>query len=745
MASPTLNPAPIGPGSLYASPRPQGSPGITPPPIPTATPSASPVNEPVFLQRGGETPPPITPAGVTPPSPTPEPSSVPTLAPGYIAVLADHVSGSTKQGEPGDATGNVHMYYGQDEIVGDKAHFDGDRTVTITGHPYIFDHEHNSVLNGKTITFDTIDQTAKITSGAGTSSEGVHHGLVHFFAKNLHTDPNGDAHGLAPNVSTCENERSGYHITGRNMDVFPGDKIVIYRAILWLGAAAIFFLPKVVIPLRSVQDQRQKPHYFPVVGYDQYEGFWVKTQLAFGKDQYYYGYYRVDYFTKVGLGLGYVGFYEKKNGRRSLSINAYGIHDRRSATSTYNVGLQELENFSQDLRGTFGFNYDSNYGPYTNLPANESFNGTVVHQTAHTSQNYTFARSSVGSQSSSNSINFTDNRQFNRALSQAVSFSLSNSQASYGGVSSENSTAHFNSLTHYSTTGADYQLTIDKTFTQQPYGINRLPELVIRPYKFFPKFVIPLSAQFTAGEYSEPSNGFASQRANLNFNIGPELLKVYGSQFQASGTVQQDLYGTGDEKAQITQNMSLTTPLGQHFVNVINYSAANYNGPPFVPFQYLDQQPTLNNKNAQDLLRIFNGNIYNFSLGFATNFNALAQPVNYNLAVQPSPRSVVLIGGSFNPGSGQGFYSSNLQIGVPFGHDASIQFLTTVDWKNKGRLENKVIYYTKTIGNCYQLQLLYNQAQKAVNVSIDILAFPNHGATFNVGQSGSIIPTTFNF
>jgi len=732
--------------TLYATPRPPIVSGaVSPPPIPTPTPNPASANAPVFLVRGGETPPPITPAGQVPPPPTPEPTGEPTLAPNYIAILADKVVGSTKQGQPGDAIGNVHIYYGQEEIVGDKAHFDGQRTVTITGRPYIIDHSRDSVLQADTIVFDTIDQTAKLVNGNGTSSQGVDRGLVHFRAKDLHSDADGVSHGLAPYVTTCENPRGGYHITGRNMDVFPGDKIVIYRAILWLGAAAVFFLPKVVIPLRTVEDERQKPHYFPNIGYDQYEGYWVKTRLTFGKDQYYYGYYRVDYFTKVGLGIGYVGFYQKRNGRRSLSVDSYGIHDRRSSTSTYNVNVQEIENFSHSLRGNFGFSYNSNYGPYTNLPANESFNGTVVHQTAHTSQNYTFSRSQVGTQSSSNSLAFTDNRQLNQRLSQAVSFNLSSSQSSFNGFSSSNSTAHFNALTHYSTSADDYLLTIDKTFAQQPYGINKLPELQIRPYKFLSHFIFPVNAQFTAGEYSEPSNGFSSQRVDMSFGLGPELLRVFGSDFQASGNVRQDAYGTGDLKAQIQQNMSLTTPLGKHFVNSLTYNEANYNGPAFEPFQYLDQQPTTNQKNAQDLVRIFNGDTYNFSLGFSTNFNAIAQAVSYQFAARPSQRSILLLGGSFNPGIGQGFYSTNVQLAMPFGHDASLQLITDVDWKNKGRLENKVLYYTKTIGNCYQLQALYNQSQKLVTISINILAFPNKGATFAVGQTGPIVPTTFNF
>jgi hypothetical protein len=745
---------PKGPTSLYATPVPSSSPGsATPLPVPSTTPNPFDQNQPVLVQRGGNTPPPILPAGSSPTakpsgSPGASPSPAPTLAPNYIAILGDKVSGSTTPGQPGDAEGNVHILYGAEEIVGDKAHYDGLRTVTITGHPFIINHAQDSVLTADKIEFDTLDQTAKLTNGKGTSSEGVERGLVHFSASDLHTDANGIGHGLAPNVSTCENPRGGYHITGRNMDVYPGDKIVIYRAILWLGAAAVFFLPKVVIPLRTLDDESQKPKYFPDVGYDQIEGYWIKTRITFGRNQYYYGYYIVNFFTKEGLGLGYVGYYTKKSGRRSASANFYTINNKLVDSRQNNLALTEIENFSQTLRGNFGLNYTSNYGPYTNIPANTSFQGQIAHTSLHTSQTYSFNRSTVGSQSSSDTFSFTDNRQFNPSLSNALSFNLSSSQSTIGDSTSSNTSSHFTDLYHYTTSGADYQMTFDKTFAQTPFGIDKLPEIQIRPTHFLSHLFIPASADFTFGEYSEPSNDFSSQRADMAFVFGPLIEKIFGSDFQGSVNVNQFAYGTGDLKASIQQTASLTSPIGGHLVNTLSYSEANYNGPAFVPFQFLDQQPTANTKNAQDLVRVFNGNTYNLALGFSTNFDGLAQPVSYQFTAQPTSRSVLLLGGSFVPGNlngSGGFGTTNIQFSTPFGRDASVQFLGDINWKLNHRIEQKTIYYTRTIGNCYQLQALYNQAAKLVTLSINILAFPSKAATFNVGQSGPLIPTTFNF
>jgi hypothetical protein len=743
---------------FFATPRPQpgASATVGPPPVPTPTPNPNGTPVPIFLQRGGATPPPIEPAGVSTPAPSPEPTGVPTLAPGYVAVISDRVEGGTRPGQPADAIGNVHIYYSEEEIVGDRAHFDGKRTVTITGHPFLINHQHDSILTAKEIEFDTIEQTAKLVGSRGETAEGVERGFVHFRASDMHTDPDGTAHGINPYVTTCENPRAGYHITGKSIDVVPGDKIVINKAILWLGAAAVFYLPKLVIPLRQVQDQRARPQWFPEVGYDSYEGAWVKVHVPFGKDRYYYGYYIVNYFTKAGLGLGYVGFYAAHNGRRSVSVNVYEQNDPIEGGKTYNAAIAEQENFTQHLRGNFQFAYQSNYGALTNVPPNETLSGSIVHQTAQTSQNYSFNHSGVGTQSSSNSFSFTDTRQFNKWLNQAVSLNFSDSTTNFV-TSTSSHTTEFDYLMHYATTGADYQVEYNKTYTDQGFGINKIPEFTVRPYDVFQHFIFPISAQLTFGEYSQPaiSNGagltgtqsLATWRADGGVVLGPALAKVFGSDFQATVNVDQYAYGTGDLKAAIAQMMSLTTPIGSHIVNSLTYNESNYNGPALVPFQYLDQQPNQNTSNAQDLIRFFNDDVYTVALGWATNFplNQNAQPVSYQVTARPSARSAVILSGSYVPGPGLGFETTNLQLSTPFGRDASVQFVTDLQWKGPELFSNKIIYYTRTIGNCYQVRVLYSEASQSVNVGLSLLAFPNQTATFAIGQAGPIVPTTFNF
>jgi hypothetical protein len=315
-------------------------------------------------------------------------------------------------------------------------------------------------------------------------------------------------------------------------------------------------------------------------------------------------------------------------------------------------------------------------------------------------------------------------------------------------------TLHYETLTHFSGRSYDYDLTFDRYDTSAPSYLQRSPELAIHPHDpLFPRLrALPITAQYTLGLYSDPQaqpdinkQGLTTGRGEARLTFGPALAHVLGSDFTGTVTVQQDAYGTGDLKAQIGQQASLTTPLFGHVINVITYNESHVNGPFAEPFKSLD---VLGNgsKQASDVLRIFNGDVYSLSLTATTFFNRQAQAVGYQLTSRPSPRSTLLLGGSFTPGPGFGFDRTSVQIATPFGYQSDLQFSTNVNWKEHGRLENKNIYYRHIVGNCYEIRLAYNQDTKQVTATVDLLAFPSHVANFGIGQTslGNIIPQSFS-
>ncbi len=753
--------APAGPEVLV--PRPQASAGATPPPIPSYSPSpagspAPQVIAPVTAppENAPLSPSPSPSSGpLTEPSPkpslTPEPGE--TLGPNDYAILGDTLTGKNLSGQPEDLDGHVNIIYQDGTLSGDHAHYDGKRYIDVTGNTFLRNRSGDTTFFADAVRFDTSTQKAQLINGRGVTTQGVETGRLHFTARNMVTDRSGVTHGDRASLTTCENPRGGYHVESKTLDVYPGDKAVARKAVVYLGALAILYLPVVVISLAAQKvGERRPPSFLPLVGYSSAEGFYVKARLGFAPSDYYYGYYRVEAYTKIGFGLGYVGTLKRRDGKRQTDVNFFRLKNRMDGSQNTNLQVTDQENFSRSLRGAFGLNYTGNYGPLVSLPPSYDLSAAVDHGNQRGDrQNYSFRRQATGSFSQSNDFGLTDHHAFSSKLSNDVALSYTTSSSDTGYASSSH-TLHYNTLTHYSGNAYDYDLTLDRYDSSLQSNLQKEPELTIRPRNpLFPHLLaLPITAQYTIGRYADPTagdngTGLTSSRAEGRFQIGPGLAHVLGSDLSAQVTVQQDLYGTGDEKAQIGQQATLTTPLFNHILNTISYSESHVNGPLAQPFKSLD---VLGNglKQANDVLRVYNGDVYSLSLTASTYFNRQAQSVGYQLTSRPSPRSQLLLGGTFQPGPGLGFDRTSVQIATPFGRESDLQISTFIDWKAHARLESKNIYYRHIVGECYEIRASYNQDLRQVNLTVSILAFPSRAANFGIGQSaslGSIIPQNF--
>ncbi len=767
-ASPTPAPyvgpptAPNGP-QILVPPVASPSPGaITPPPVPTATPTPSGTPGPVIITPqtvpplSTPIPQPVVSSGPVVPSPAASASPPPQgeiLDPNSYAILGDKLTGVNKPGETFDLDGHVNVFYQDGVLGGDHAHYDGQRYIDVTGHTFVKNRAGDTTLYADTIRFDTHTQNATLLRGRGESTQGVEQGKLHFTGTQMVTDRSGVTHVDRANITTCENPRGGYHLESKTLDVYPGDKAVARSAVLFLGALAVFYLPVAVISLRHDEEgSRRQPGFIPIVGYSSAEGFYIKARVGFSPSDTYYGYYRIEEYTRIGLGLGYVATLRRKDGRRQTDINFFRMKNSTDGTNSNNLQFNDSELFSRSTQAKLALNYTGNYGPLVSLPPQYDLTAAVDHGNERGDrQNYSFHRSSTGTQASTNDYGFSDHRSFSQKLTNDFTLSYTNSQ-SYGFEPSK--TLHFETLTHFSGKSYDYDLTFDRYDTSVPSNVQKEPELAIHPHDpLFPRLrAVPITAQYTIGLYDDPEaqpdltkNGLTTSRGEARVQIGPGLAHFLASDFTGQVTVQQDAYGTGDLKAQIGQHATLTTPLFGHIINTISYDESNTNGPYAEPFKSIDVLGA-GTKQANDVLRIFNGDVYSLSLTGTTFFNRQAQAIGYQLTSRPSPRSTLLLGGSFTPGPGFGFDRTSVQVASPFGYESDIQISTFVDWKNHMRLESKNIYYRHVVGECYEIRVAYNEDLKQVTASVDLLAFPSHVVNFGLGSTSlsSIIPQSFS-
>jgi hypothetical protein len=746
---------PAGPGVLVPPPLPSTTPQVTPPPLPSPSPTPSTASGPVYLV-------PVTPAPTQTPTarpvagpivpgtrgtaaPTAAPSPGETLAPDQYAILGDRLTGERAPGQPFDLDGNVNIFYADGVLAGDHAHYDGTRFIDITGHTYIQNRAGDSTLTADSIRFDTFTQRALLINGRGVTTQGVDQGRLHFTAQQMQTEANGFTHGTHATLTTCENPHGGYHLQAKTLDVTPGEKAIARNVLIFLGPLAVFYLPLVVIPLRrETPPGVRRTGFVPLIGYSAAEGFYVKARIGFGTTNYYYGYYRLEYYTKIGYGLGYVASFRRKDGKRSIDVDAFRLYNKNDGSDQWNVNLGDQEVISPALKATARFSYQADYGPLISLPPNLSLALGLTKTTAKDSENYSFSRQSTGSQNTTDNYGISDTYTFSKTLSNAFTSSYTTNTSSYNGISSESDTLHLNTDTHLTGNSLDYDFIIDRYDATTPSGVDKLPELLVRPHgSLFPHLLggIPNTATFTLGEYSDPVADLATGRAEAQFNFGPALYHLAVGDFSSSLNVRQDAYGTGDEKAQIEQQDTLTSPIGQHFDNILSYSNQHVNGLGNEPFSF----DTIGGpyKSLQEIFKVYNSDVYAFQLQTGTAFDRSAQPISYQLMARPSAAASLVLGGNWTPGSGNGFDRTQVQAIVPLGRTSDIQIATFVDWKNHMRLESKNVFFRRVIGDCYEVRVNYNEDLKTVAVTFDILAFPSQGLNFGLGSQSAIVPQSF--
>ena len=743
---PPLQKTPIGPGVLIPPTLPPATSTPAPPGTPTPSPSPTPApTGPLPVSREPGTAPTVAPKSTSPtpfPSASPAPTPVPTIAPlkpGQVLLISDKFSGSTKSNEPQDFDGDVNLFYDQGVIVAQHAHYDGTRYLDFTGNPYLRNYAGDVVMRADTIRFDRTTQRATLLGGTGETSEGVEQGLLYFQAKQMETLRNGHTVGTNANWTTCQNPHGGYHMEAKSFELRPNDKLIARKVTVYLGPLAVFYIPVLVIGLAAKHAPRQTS-FLPLIGYDQAEGFWIKTRFGFGSTPYFYGYYRLEYYSKLGVAFGANVTIATRNHRRATNIDFYRSPPRPSGGSN-NFTLTDQEILTAHLRSQEQVQYISSYGPLvTGEPPSLTLGGSLSYTGTRDTEQLTFQHYTQGSSQGSLNVGYTETMNFRPNINDSINIGLTRDFNSFAGVSSSVGSTHIQNLLNYTTPWALYSMNFDKTLSQTPSGTDIEPEFNVQPRALFPyERVVPITMQFLLGEYTVPSQPFSTARGLLSMNFGPAIAHFWGSDLSASLRVLQYAYATGDLKAQINQLLTFTTPFGNHVLNAVTYNETNSNGPQTEPFQTYDVISGASH-GAQDVLQIYNKDVYVLRLSDGTNFNAQAQPVAYSLTLRPSLRSYFSMAGSWVPGPGNGFEETQYQWITPFGYKTDLQIAATSQWKDKGAITDKVIYLRKIIGDCYDVRVSYNEDLKLVQVGFDLLAFPSYGVNFGLGQVGSIVP-----
>ena len=719
------------------------------------------------------------------PQNAPKPQSTFTAAPGaapgatpippnIVRITGDRIVGNVK----GDMTadGHVHITTDSVDISGDQAVYTAsDKIVRLTGHVQ-FVSADGDTATATSLAFDTTKSTFRMYDVAGQTSavsfqgEPIQ-GYVYFKGKELDVAADGSSVLQRGWVTTCSLDHVAYHISGKEIDIHPHDRVIAHSSALYLGGFLVAALGIVVLPLSEAAAHHQSV-FAPRFGYNSTEGVFARTFISFYRSPYYYGTYHIDYFQKVGVGLGMDIYFARQDGRGSGFASVYTLQNnayQRTQTgqkSSEQVTLNAEQLLGHHVSGSLQLSYSGQSVVASSIPSTTTGGINLTHSGARSTTSYVGNVSTTGSSSSLGaSVNHIIN--FTPTFSQTVGLQFQGNT----NPTSYSRQINFTADTHFTAPLFDGDLVIDQSHGEQitnpqpaptagaspipgtvtdTNGFQKVPELTLRSRPFqISSLRLPLTVTITDGIYNDQFDyqptGIKTSRLDLTSQIGSAFFPVGpSSDVTATATVRQDFYGTGDLLGTIGESVSLRTLFGEHADNTLSYDELSVRG--YTPMPSFDAASGIDQ--LGEVLNVYSGSTYRFSAATSYDFHMkLLSPVSYQLLWQPTTLTSLSLGTTYDPNGTAGvqrpgYGPMNIALATPIGKNDYLQFQGDYDFKLHG-LQNQSYFLTHTVEDCYQIRVAYRQALKEVDFSFNLLAFPSQTVNFGINSGGPIINQSF--
>ncbi len=771
LASPVASMSPGQQLEPQQSAAPEQSP--VPSPTPTMTPIVSPgiggTPYPLFV-----TPPPnpedfprinrgATPIPTQTPSPPPNPEATPAPSPlpsGIARVTADELYGNNGPTGGFTAYGHVHLEYSNANVTADQAVYDATtKILRATGHVHVAE-ENGDTATASALEYHSDTDRSELFDVEGSTAaiyfQGEQiQGHLYYKGKEATLDPGGHTIIKDGWISTCEPGHVAYHITGREIEIRPHDRLIAKGSTLFLGAVAVAALGVLALPLTEIA-QRHPTSYTPRIGYNSVYGVFIREFINFYRGPNWYGTYHIDFYQKVGIGLGADFYFQRLDGKGGGEFTFYELNNnaeqqalsgtRKTITATLN--MQRL--FTPHLDAAISVNYSGQSAVFTALPTTTSANLSVTHSGERSTTSYIVTDNATGPSHAFGGI-VQHTVAFSPAFTQSVGFNLQDN-TNPGAFSSA---IGFNWDTHLTAHSFDADLVISTNHGQQingigtdmetstpVIGIQRVPELSIRARPFqISNLRLPVSAALIDGIYDDGYDNIETSRLDFNAQLGPGIYRIGDEAvINAGATVHQDAYGTGDLQGALGFQGTLQNFFGHHADNTLIYTDQSVRG--YTPMPSLDKLTGSNQ--ISEVLNVYNASFYRFTASTNYDFTTkFLSTINYQLTVDPSPYSFINLGTSYDP-HGTGYSPLVISLAAPVTRTDYVQFSGDYDFQQHS-LQGQNWYLTHTVSNCYVVRIAYLQPLKEVDVSLALLAFPGQTASFGINNNGPIIAQPFAY
>lgn len=154
-------------------------------------------------------------------------------------------------------------------------------------------------------------------------------------------------------VTTCDLDDPlvPYKLTAEQVELIPQDRLVMRNASLYLFGRRILTLPFFILFLREPRQQR----IFPLVGWNESEGFFVRTTATYVINDEHYGFFFLDWMERFGFGSGFEHIWRYDRGEGNYFL--YVLGNRQTAANDYRARLQHRHDFGGGFAAGAFFDY----------------------------------------------------------------------------------------------------------------------------------------------------------------------------------------------------------------------------------------------------------------------------------------------------------------------------------------------------------------------------------------------------
>ncbi len=551
-------------------------------------------------------------------------------------------------------------------------------------------------------------------------------------------------------LTTCDldNPTAPYKLNAEEMELIPQDKIVLRNASLILFGRRVLTLPFFVLFLREPRQQR----ILPVVGWNEAEGWFLKTSTTYFVNDQHYGFVYLDWMERVGMGVGVEHIWRYDRGEGDYFV--YGLANRQTGGTDLRLRLAHRHDFGSGwaVGGFWNVFRRQEAGGW--VTENLYTSADVLYRDAEQTGNLftTYARSNAGL---SHSELLSARVLYERALNLQVRGRLDVPYSQ--NVSTAGADLEATPRLDLSYVGPDFtvQLVAEHRFDldgdgfpdDRFYSLSRLPELVIAG------FARPLAW----GEASLMFQGMAGLGYFLERNVlrpegsvgdvGAARLDLQGLlsgiwAITPSTTVDGRLslrgsyYTTGDVRGVATVGVNVTHRFSEAWSGRLSYNFQDRLGT--TPFLF-DRELTQIHNVLFGLT--YRTGVFGAELAGGLNFRtSLLDPVILRVDWLPFPDWLVTAAASVDPVLGQ-LQSAELAVRARLSTQWEVGYRAA--YSPTGGVvvhdEVRVTYYD----GCWATSATYFGARQEFWMEVWLTAFPGYRGAVGLGQTGVLFQQPF--